>query len=88
MRQAPITCNGPIYSTYGNSPYPVGVYCTCCAKASKATSRSVHANPGHRGSGGFYLLGLAARHEHLRFPICTLHTQKKKRTAHHSLPYL
>ena len=67
----PITCNGPIYSTYGNSPYPVGVYCTCCANCSKAKSTAAHANPTHGGSGGFCLPILAAHHEHLRFPICT-----------------
>ena len=32
IRHAPITRNGPIYSTYGNSPFPVAVYRTCCAK--------------------------------------------------------
>ena len=75
MRQLHITYNGPIYSTYGNSPYPFGVYCTCRAKGS-ANSTVAHADPTHGGSGGFRLLLLAARHEHLRFPICT---QKKKR---------
>ena len=27
IKHSPITCNGPIYSTYGNSPLPVAVYC-------------------------------------------------------------
>ena len=76
IRHSPITCNGPIYSTYGNSPYPVGVYCTCCAKGSKAKSTAAHAQPARRGSGGSCLPVLAARHEHLCFPMCT---QKKKR---------
>ena len=75
IRHSPITCNGPIYSTYGNSPYQVGVYCTCCAKGSKAKSTAAHADPAHRGSGGRCLPVLVARHEHLRFPICT---QKKR----------
>ena len=76
IRHSPITCNGPIYGTYGISPYPVRVYCTCCAKGSKARSTAAHADPTHRGTGGFRLPVLAPRHEHLRFPICT---QKKKR---------
>ena len=85
IRHSPITCNGPIYSTYGNSPYPVGVYCICYAKGSKAKSTVAHADPTHRGTGGFCLPVLAARHEHVCFPICT---QKKKGTVYHSLPYL
>ena len=76
IRHSPIPCNGPMYSTYGSSPYPVRVYCTCCAKGSKGKTTAAHANPAHRGSGGFCLTVLAARHEHLRFPICT---QKKIR---------
>ena len=84
MRHSPVTCNGPIYSTYGNSPYLVSVYCTCCAKSSKAKSTAAHADPAHCGSGGFCLLALAARREHLRFPIC----KQKKGVAYHSLPYL
>ena len=75
IRHLPIPCNGPIYSIYGKSPYPIRVYCTCCAKGSKAKSTAAHADRAHRGSGGFCLPVLAARHEHLRFPICT---QKKK----------
>ena len=51
IRHSPITCNGPIYSTYGNNPYPIGVYCTCCAKGSKAKSTAAHADPAHRRSG-------------------------------------
>ena len=76
IRHSLIPCNAPIYSTYGNSPYPERVYCTCCAKGSKAKSTAVHADPAHRGSGGFCLAVLAARHEHLRFPIGT---QRKKK---------
>ena len=38
IRDSPITCNGPIYSTYGNSTYPVAAYCTWCAKGSKANN--------------------------------------------------
>ena len=34
-----------------------------------------HADPTHRGTGGFCLPVFAARHEHVRFPICT---QNKK----------
>ena len=75
IRHLPITCNGPIYSTYGNSPYSVGVYCTCCAKGSKANSTVAHADPTHGGTEGFYPPALAACHEHLRWPICT---QKKR----------
>ena len=75
IRHSPITCNGTTYSTYGNCPYPVGVYCTCCAKGSKANSTVAHAQPTHGGTGIFCLPGLAACHEHLRFPICT---EKKK----------
>ena len=85
IRHSPITCIGPIHSTYGNDPYLVGVYCTCCAKGSKAKSTAAHGDSAHRGSGGFCLPLLAARHEHMRFPICT---QNKKGTAYHSLPYL
>ena len=75
IRHSSITCNGPTYSAYGNSPYPVSVYCACCAKGSKAKGTAAHADPAHRGSGGFCRPVLAARHEHLRFPICT---QKNK----------
>ena len=71
IRHLPIPRNGPIYRTYGNSPYPVCVYCTCCAKGSKAKSTAVHANPAHRGSRGLCFPALGARHEHLRFPMCT-----------------
>ena len=71
----PITYNGPIHTTYGYSPYSIGVYCTCCAKSSKAKSTVAHADPTHRGTGGFCLPVLAARHEHVRFPMCT---QKRK----------
>ena len=85
ITHSPIPCNGPIYSTYGNIPYPVRAYCTCCAKGSKAKSTAAHAEPAHRGSGGFCLAILVACHEHLRFPICT---QKKKGTDYRSLLYL
>ena len=71
IRLSSIPCNGPIYSAYGNNPYPVRVYCTYCAKGSKPKRRAAHADPAHHGSGGFRLPVLAARHEHLRFPICT-----------------
>ena len=74
IRHSSIPCNVPTYSTYGNSPYLVGVYCTCCAKGSKAKSTAAHAHPANRGSGGFCLPFLATRHVHLRFPI---YTQKK-----------
>ena len=84
IRHSPITRKGPIYSTYGNSPFPVAVYRTCCAKGSKAQSMVTHADPTHGGTRGFCLPTLAARHEHLCFPICT---QKKKKTAYRSLPY-
>ena len=75
IRYSPIPRNGPIYRTYRNTPYPVRVYCTCCAKGSKAKSTAPHAHPAHCGSGGFCRRVLAARHEHVRFPICT---HKKK----------
>ena len=71
IRQSPVTSNGPIYSTYGNSSYPVAVYCTWCAKGSKATSTVAHADPTHGVTGGFCLPIVAARHEHLCFPVCT-----------------
>ena len=70
IRHSPITCSGPIYSTYGNSPYLVGIYCTCCAKGRTAKSTAPHADPAHRGSGEFCLLALAVHHAHLRFCIC------------------
>ena len=70
IRHSPITFNGPIYSTYGDTPYPVGVHCTCCPKGSTANS-TAHANPTHGGHGRFCLPVLEARHEHLHFPICT-----------------
>ena len=38
-RHSPISPNGPIYRTYGNSPYPVRFYCTCCAKGSRQRAR-------------------------------------------------
>ena len=44
IRHSPIPHNGPIYSTYGNSPYLVRVYCTCYAKGSKAKSGAAHAD--------------------------------------------
>ena len=75
IRHSPIPCNGPIYRAQGNSPYPIRIYCTCCAKGSKAKTIVPHADLVHRGSGGFCLPILAARHEHVRFPICT---HKKK----------
>ena len=75
IRHSPIPRNSPIYRIYGNIPYPVRVYCSCCAKGSKAKSTVPHADPAHRGSGGFCLPVLAARHEHVRFAICT---QEKK----------
>ena len=36
---SPITCNGPIYSTYGNSPFPVAVYRTCLPKVARQRTR-------------------------------------------------
>ena len=75
IRHSPITHDGTIYSTYGNSHFPVAVHCTCCAKGSKAQSMVTHEDPTHGGTRGFCLPVLAARHEHLCFPICT---QKKK----------
>ena len=51
IRHSPITCIGPIYSIYGNSPYLVGFYCTCCAKSSKANHTVAHADPTHGGTG-------------------------------------
>ena len=71
IRHSPIPRNDPIHSTYGKSPYLVRVFCTCCAKSSKAKSTAPHADPTHRGSGMYYLSDLAARHEHLSFPIAT-----------------
>ena len=73
-----------VYSTYGDSPFLVAVYRTCCAKGSKAQSTVTDADPTHGGTRGFCLPVLAARHEHLCFPICTY---KKKGTAYRSLPY-
>ena len=46
-------CNGPIYSNYGNSPYRVGVSCTCCAKGSKAKSMGAHGDTTYRGFEAF-----------------------------------
>ena len=71
IRHSPITCNGPIYNIYGNSPYQFGVNSTWCAKGSKAKSTAAHVDPEHRGSRGFCLPVFAACHEHLRFLICT-----------------
>ena len=51
IRHSPITRNGPVYSTYRNSPFPVAVYRTCCAKGSKAQSTVTHADPTHSDSG-------------------------------------
>ena len=85
IRHSPITCNGPINSTYGNNPYLVAVYCTCCANGSKANSTVAHADPTCGGAGGLCLPILAARHEHLCFPICN---QTNKGTAYRSPPYL
>ena len=76
IKHSPMTRNGPVYSTYGNSPCQGAVYRTCCAKGIKAKGTVTHADPTHRGTRGFCLPVLAARHEHLCFPICT---QKKKR---------
>ena len=64
-----------LYSTYGNSPFPVAVYRTCFAKGSKAKSTVTHADPTRGGTRGFCIPVLAARHEFSCFPICT---QKKK----------
>ena len=75
IRHSPISRNGSMYSTYGNSPFPVAVYRTSCAKGSKANSTFAHANPTHGGTRGFCLPILEARHEHLCFSICT---EKKK----------
>ena len=58
-----------------NSLFLVAVYRTCCAKGSKAHSTVTHADPTHGGTRGFCLPVVAARHEHLCFPICT---QQKK----------
>ena len=41
---SPIPRNGPIYGTFGSSPNPVRVYCTCRAKGSKAKSTVLHAD--------------------------------------------
>ena len=71
IRHSPNPRNGPIYRTYGNSPYPVRVNCTCGAKGNKAKSMVPHADLAQCGSGGFCLPVLAARHEHVPFPICT-----------------
>ena len=70
-RHSPIPHSGPIYSTYGNGPYRVRVYRTCCTKGSKAKSTASQADQAHRGTVGFCLPVLAARHDHQRFPICT-----------------
>ena len=75
IRHSHIPRNGPTYRTYCNSPYPVNVYCTCCAKGSNAKSTFPHADLAAGGSGGFRLRVLAARHEHVRLSICT-HTHK------------
>ena len=75
IRHSHIPRNGPTYKTYCNSPDPVYVYCSCCAKGSKAKSTVPHADLAARGSGGFCLPVLAARHEHVRFSI---RTQKKR----------
>ena len=83
-RNAPSVDNGK-YSTYSNSPYPVCVYCTCCAKNSKAKSTIEPADPTHCGTGGFCRPILAACHQHLSFP--NLHKEKTG-TAYHSLLYL
>ena len=74
-RHSPITSNGPIYRTYGNSRFRAAVHRTCCAKGSKAQSTVTHADPMHGGTRGFCLPVLAARHEHLCFTICK---QQKK----------
>ena len=80
--QSPITCKGPTYSTYGNSPFPAAVYCTCCAKGSKANNTVAHADPTHGGTKGLCLPVVAARHEHLCFPI-----YKQKKTGLPIVPF-
>ena len=55
ISHSPTNRNGPIYRTYGNSPFPVAVYRTCCAKCSKAKSTVTHADPTHVGTRGFFL---------------------------------
>ena len=52
IRHSPITRNGPIYSTYGNSPFPIAVYHTCSAKGSKEQSTVTHQDPTHGGTKG------------------------------------
>ena len=64
IRHSPITRNGPIYSIYGNSRFPVAVYRTCCAKVSKAQSTVTHADPTRSGTRGFCLPALAARNSY------------------------
>ena len=73
IRHSPITRNGPIYSTYGNIPFPVAVYRTCYAKGSKAKSTVTHADPTHGGTRGFCLPVLAA----VRHPCFPIWTQEK-----------
>ena len=50
IRHSPITRNGPIYSIYDNSRFPVAVYRTYCAKVGKARSTVTHADPTHSGT--------------------------------------
>ena len=71
IRHSPITCNRPIYRSYGRSPFAVAIYCTSFGKGSKAKSTVTHAEPTQDDTRGFCLPVLAARHEHLCFPICT-----------------
>ena len=68
IRHWSITCNGPLYSAYGNSASLMGVYCACCAKGSKAKGTAAHGDPAHSGSGGYSLPVLAARHSTGAFP--------------------
>ena len=42
IRHSPIPYNGPIDSTYGNSPYPVRVYCTCCRQPMQPSVPMLH----------------------------------------------
>ena len=85
IKHSPITCYGPIYSTYGNSPYLVAVYCTCCAKGSKANDTVTHANPTHFGTRGIPPSSCGSRP--CAHVLSHLHTERKG-TAYRSLPYL
>ena len=91
-RHSPIPRNGAIYRTYGNSPYPVHVYCTCCAKNSKAKSTVPARQRARFGMQTQHTL--APGHYAFQFWQPTMSTcafpsahGNKKRTAYQSLPY-